>query len=150
MREISRTIVSALLISKDGKLLLGKKDPANGGVYLDCRHLPGGGVGEGESLHDSIIREVAEEVGIDIREFDMRFLPIIDNGSSIKTLKETGEQVLCHMDFHKCVVHLQHDAKDIKIRLNDDLVVVQRFTQEELTTLPLIPGNKELFKQISF
>jgi hypothetical protein len=42
MREIERTIVSALIFSQDGKLLMGKKDPAKGGVYPDCWHIPGG------------------------------------------------------------------------------------------------------------
>ncbi|MEI8090766.1 MAG: hypothetical protein WCG98_00445 [bacterium] len=46
MREIHRTIVSAVIFSKDGKLLMGKKDPNAGGVYSQYRHFPGGGVDE--------------------------------------------------------------------------------------------------------
>lgn len=50
MRKINRIIVAALIFSKDGKLLMGTKDPRRGGVYSDCWHLPGGGVEEGETL----------------------------------------------------------------------------------------------------
>lgn len=64
MRKIKREIVSALLFSKDNKLLMGKKDPTKGGVYPDCWHLPGGGVDDGESLVDALKREVIEEVGM--------------------------------------------------------------------------------------
>ena len=46
MREIERTIVSGLVFSKDGKLLMGLKDPAKGGVYPDVWHIPGGGIDE--------------------------------------------------------------------------------------------------------
>lgn len=43
LREITREIVSGLIFSADGKLLMGKKDPTKGGVYSDCWHIPGGG-----------------------------------------------------------------------------------------------------------
>jgi 8-oxo-dGTP pyrophosphatase MutT (NUDIX family) len=66
MRTIHRTIVSALIFSKDGKLLMGMKDPKNGGVYADCWHIPGGGVDEGETKEQALRREMLEEVGIDI------------------------------------------------------------------------------------
>jgi len=74
MREIQRTIVSALIFSKDGKLLMGKKNPAKGGVYPDCWHIPGGGVEEKETLEQALKREVQEEVGINISPY--RIAPV--------------------------------------------------------------------------
>jgi ADP-ribose pyrophosphatase YjhB (NUDIX family) len=56
MRTIHRTIVSALIYSNDGKLLMGKKDPAKGGVYNDCWHIPGGGIEEGEGKIEALTR----------------------------------------------------------------------------------------------
>jgi len=44
MRQQDRTIVSAVLISRDKKILLGKV--REGGVYPDCWHIPGGGIDE--------------------------------------------------------------------------------------------------------
>jgi len=42
MRTINRDIVSAVILSKDFKILLGKKDPSKGGVYASSWHIPGG------------------------------------------------------------------------------------------------------------
>src|SRR6185369_10672093 len=99
MREIQRTIACAHVFSKDGKLLMGRKDPKGGGVWADAWHIPGGGVDDGESLEHAVAREVMEEVGIDISKHKVTPLPYVNGGSTEKTLKETGEKVLCHMDF---------------------------------------------------
>ncbi|MEK7540488.1 MAG: NUDIX hydrolase [Patescibacteria group bacterium] len=98
MREIQRTIVAALIFSQDNKLLLGRKDPSKGGVYLDCWHTPGGGVDEGETFEQAMTREVLEEVGLDITPYTLERIPIIDYGVAEKTLKDTGGKVLCHME----------------------------------------------------
>lgn len=34
--EIHRVIASAVIVSADGKILLGRKDPQGGGVYADA------------------------------------------------------------------------------------------------------------------
>ena len=47
MREINRDIVSAIMLSKDKRIFLAKKNPNKGGVYIDCWHIPGGGIEEG-------------------------------------------------------------------------------------------------------
>ncbi len=57
MRQIERNIVSGMIFSKDGKLFQGLKDPRKGGVYSDCWHLPGGGVGPNETRENAIVRE---------------------------------------------------------------------------------------------
>ncbi len=148
MREIHRIIASALLFSNDDKLLLGRKDPTSGGVYLDCRHLPWGGVDAGESLRDAVIREVSEEVGIDIHDTEITHLPYVDTGVSEKTLKDTGEKVLCHMEFNRFQITIDQPAHEIETTLSDDLVEVRRFTQEELTTIQLVPGGRGFFEKV--
>ena len=148
MREIHRIIASALLFSNDGKILLGRKDPTSGGVYLNCRHLPGWWVDEGESLRDTVIREVAEEVGIDIHDNEIIHLPYVDMGISEKTLKETGEKVLCHMEFNRFQIIIDKPAHDIETILSDDLIEVKWFTREELATIQLVPGGREFFEKI--
>jgi len=67
MRKIKRDSVSALIFTKDGKLFQGMKDPAKGGVYADCWHIPGGGIDEGEDKRTALIREIQEETGIAYR-----------------------------------------------------------------------------------
>ncbi len=115
MREIHRVIVSALIFSKDGKLLMGLKDPSKGGVYPDAWHIPGGGVEEGETLQMALEREVLEEVGLSVEGSTMVQLETKRSGSSEKTLKESGERVLCHMEFNYFEVHLAQDADEIML-----------------------------------
>jgi 8-oxo-dGTP pyrophosphatase MutT (NUDIX family) len=148
MREIERTIVSALIFSQDQKLLMGRKDPAKGGVYPDCWHIPGGGVDEGESQEEALRREVMEEVGIDISSAKVTRIDHIDHGVAEKTLKDTGEKVLCRMEFNKFRVDLDMLASAVKLRLDDDLVEARWFAMDELPQVKQIPGGKEFFQEI--
>lgn len=136
--------MSAFVFSKDGKLLMGKKDPSKGGVYPNVWHIPGGGVDEGEDLLEAIIREVQEEVGIDITSHAPALLHQKGSGVSEKLLKDTGEKVLCYMEFNRFEVHINDKmADEIEVRLGDDLVSVQWFDREELQHVEQIPGGRE-------
>ena len=150
MREIERIIVSALIWSKDGKLLMGRKDPQGGGVYPDAWHIPGGGIKDGETYFQALEREVREEVGIDVSKSSVIPVNIIRKGVAEKTLKETGERVLCKMDFNYFEVYSQQNADEIEIELNDDLVEAKWFTKIELLTVQQIPGGKEFFEQMGY
>lgn len=151
MREINRTIVAAIILSQDNKILLGKKDPSKGGVYPNCWHTPGGGVDEGETLEQAVIREVREEVGIDITPYPLERIPLVDQGVAEKTLKETGERVLCHMEFNRFQIVIKDQlAKDIQLQLNDDLVEAQWFSMEELAQTKQIPSGREFFQKLGF
>jgi len=90
LREIDRPIASLVIISSDGKILLGRKDPTKGGVYPDAWHIPGGGIDEGESLQAAGRREGFEETGIDLAKETLTLLPYVGHGQSPKTL-ESGE-----------------------------------------------------------
>ena len=85
MRTLNRTIVSALLISDDGNVLLGKV--REGGVYPDCWHIPGGGVDEGETKEQALIREIHEEIGLDIASLPKKLVRDTDTGEADKTDK---------------------------------------------------------------
>lgn len=148
MREINRTIACGLIFSKDNKLLMGRKDPAKGGVYSDCWHIPGGGVDDGESLEETFKREMLEEIGIDVSQYKVEKIPDVNNGSSEKTL-ETGEKVLCHMEFNYFKVIINDKlAMDIKTKLDGDLVEVRWYSKDELLDVKQIPGGKNFFKKL--
>ena len=70
MRQPEPT-VGALILRGDGKLLLAKSPKWKGGWII-----PGGQVEEGETLSAAIIREVKEEVGLDVEV--VRLLKIQD------------------------------------------------------------------------
>ena len=147
MREIHRTIVSALIFSKDGKLLMGMKDPEKGGVYSDSWHIPGGGIDEGETFEEALEREILEETGISVSSYNPVPIGSIGKGTSEKTLK-TGERVLCHMEFNRFRVDIDQDAEDIALTLNDDLVTLKWFSRDELQNAKQIPGGSEFFREI--
>ncbi|MFA6253505.1 MAG: NUDIX hydrolase [Patescibacteria group bacterium] len=148
MREINRVIVSALILSQDNKLLMGKKNPTKGGVYPDCWHIPGGGVDEGESFEQALIREVFEEVGINIASYRLLPIPHIGNGASEKTLK-SGEKILCHMEFNRFKIMIDDQTADeIKLTLNGDLVEARWFNIDELSSVKQVPGGKELLQKL--
>jgi 8-oxo-dGTP diphosphatase len=150
MRTIHRTIVSALIISSDNKLLLGKKDPLGGGVYLDKWHIPGGGIEGNESFIEALQREVLEEVGIDIAPFEVVLVDDAGRGQSKKTLHDTGETVFCSMQFNIYRVEIDQPAHSIATKTSDDLVRLQWVSLAELAKLPLTPPSIELFKRLGY
>lgn len=148
MRRTKRDIVSAMIFSKDGKLFQGRKDPAKGGVYVDCWHIPGGGIEEGEDKMTALAREMKEETGIDITPYEIE-LANVSEGESEKTDKETGETFICEMTFYDYKVTVDdRNADDIEISLDDDLVEYRWTDPSELSTLKLTPPSVALFTKL--
>lgn len=151
MKTIHRDIATAVIFSKDKKILQGMKDPDLGGVYPHCWHIPGGGVEKGEDLKTALIREIKEEVGIDISSYTIKLLDDTGTGVSEKTLPESGERVRAEMHFNVFEVVIDDkNADEIKISLDDDLMKYRWTTIEELATLPLTPPSETLFKKLGW
>lgn len=149
MRTIQRTIVSALVLSKDGKLLMGMKDPVKGGVYSDCWHIPGGGIDEGEDEMNALQRELLEEVGIDTSNQKVSLVSDDGKGESEKTLAD-GEKVLCEMSFHVYRVDIDKEASEVEIQLSDDLMKTEWVDLEKLASYKLTPPSKKLFRKLGW
>jgi 8-oxo-dGTP pyrophosphatase MutT (NUDIX family) len=149
MRTIHREIVSALIFSKDNKLLMGMKDANGGGVYADCWHIPGGGIDEGEEKEVALRREILEEVGIDINRAKVSLADNKGTGDTEKTLND-GETVLCKMKFNVYRVDLDVDASDAQTKLDDDLVRVEWVDLNKLNDYKLAPPSIALFNRLGY
>ena len=57
--------VVAAVLQKDGKVLIDKRKA--GGLLGGLWEFPGGKVEEGESYHEALVREIKEELGVDIQ-----------------------------------------------------------------------------------
>ena len=88
MRTIKREIVAAIIVSKDGKIFQGMKNPNKGGVYSDCWHIPGGGVDKGETKEQALTREIKEETRMSLSKYKIELLDDKGIGESEKILKE--------------------------------------------------------------
>lgn len=95
-------MVGAFIFSSDNKILLGKS--RKGGVYHGTWMVPGGGIEEGETMRDAVIREIREEVGVDISPFDIKLLDDPQTNQSEKVLRDTNEKVLVDMRLYDFVV----------------------------------------------
>lgn len=150
MRTIERDIVSAVLVSADGKIFQGLSNPLRGGVYPDCWKIPGGGTEEGEDKETTLRREVFEETGIDISRFVPELVQDSEFGMAEKTLKDTGERVNVHMNFFTYRVLLDKRANDIPVRVDDEFSDYRWCSPEELKELKIPEPSRVLFKQLGY
>ncbi|RJP45903.1 MAG: NUDIX hydrolase [Armatimonadetes bacterium] len=149
MRTVKRSIVSALILSFDNKILMGRKDREDGGVYPDCWHIPGGGIDEGESKFEALRREMMEEIGVDISGIEVELVNE-DEGTAEGVIKKTGEKVLFEMDFSVYKIILDKKCEDTEVRLSDDLVEYDWFDLSSLKDLKLPPPSVTLFKKLGY
>ncbi len=148
MRTIERVVVSALLISKEGKIFQALRDPRTGSVYPSLWGIVGGGMAEGESQQETLAREVREETGIDISPYTATLINEAE-GEAEKTLKETGEVVLCKMKFYTYKVVLDDkNADEVEVTLNDEHTEYQWTEPSELKNMKLTPPSTILFTDL--
>lgn len=152
MRTINRDIVAAHIYSNDGKLFLARNTrPAAGVVYGDCWKIPGGGVEQGETHAQTLIREIQEESGIDVTDLPIELVDDAATGESEKTLRDTGERVLAKMKFFVYKVTIDTPAADIQVTLNQNEFDEYKWVSiSDLKTLKLSPPSIELFKKLGF
>jgi 8-oxo-dGTP diphosphatase len=77
------------MIRRNGSLLVIRYEDASGQWYA----LPGGGQRMGEGLEDSLVREVAEETGLQVRVGRLRFVRECMATPSSRSLPEDFHQV---------------------------------------------------------
>ena len=149
MRKIHRKIVAAIIYSKDNKLLMGKKNPDEVNTYKNCWHIPGGGIEEGETHEQALIREVQEETGVDVSNYKFE-IATKDRGQA-KIVTSNGESILKLMRFsaYKISIH-DKNSNEIEVIPNDELVELRWFDISELKNVKMTPPSTRYFKKIGY
>ena len=148
MRRIKRNIVGAVLLSKDGKVLLGRSAARAVGVYSGRWVVPGGGVDKDETLEQALVREILEETHHDINGCHIKLVSNTEEGESEKRLKETGELVIVEMKFNDYLVRLEQTAEELGVRPSEELVELRWFSMDELKEALLSPPTDRLLKAL--
>lgn len=146
MRTIEREIVGAFILSNDGYILLGKSKP--GGVYPGYMMVPGGGIDEGETKLQAVVREVMEEVGVDVTDAVIEQINDSQYGESEKVLRDTGERVLVRMHFNDFRIDIPKPAAQIVVTADDDFADAEWIPITDLPTLKLTDPTKVTLQKL--
>ena len=149
MRTIYRDIVGAVIESRDGKILHGKQ-AGNVGTYFGCWLIPGGGMDQGETPDEAIIREILEETGLDVTCYPRELLFHDRKAATEKIIRGTGEKVWYEMHFYDFKILIPLNAQEIPVTPSDDLVELLWIDRRELSNYPLPPPSVELFKKLGY
>lgn len=131
-KKYPESIVGALIINKEGKIILAKSRKWNGKYTVF-----GGHVEHCETLEDAVIREVKEEAGIDVE--------IISPLGFGESISEKG----CYKDKHFVFMDFlcEFSGSDGEIKLNDEYENDFRwFSLEEALALKSPSGTKRLIE----
>lgn len=66
---MKQRMIASMLIRKDERYLFIRQNKP-GGAYPDTLHIPGGGLEENETPAEAAIREVREEVGLEVKDVE--------------------------------------------------------------------------------
>lgn len=152
MRTIDREIVAAHVYSSDGKLLMARNThPEAAVIYGDSWKIPGGAIEAGETKVQALVREVLEEIGINITPFQVEAIDHVMTGIAEKTLSDTGEKVLAKMRFFTYKVVLDKPADQIVVTLDQrEFTEYQWFELSELKFAKLNPPSIEMFGKLGY
>jgi len=110
----------------------------------------GGGIEDGESKREAVIREVYEEVGIDVSAFDIKLADDVSKGQSEKVLRDTREKVVMDMTFYDFTVYADRPASEIPIRCEDDVVEASWHSISDLPKLSLSPPVSARLRNLGY
>lgn len=134
MKKVITPFVVGLIKHKNKYLLTKRQelDPEDPNNFAGMWQIPGGGINFGERVEDAVIREIKEELRLDIEVISI--VPYIID-SIRKNWHGIGIVYLCRLV----------DIKQ-KIKLNEEANDFGWFTYEEIMKLNILPGGKEVIK----
>ncbi len=129
-KKAPRVVVSAL-IKKGNKYLLTKEKLESG---RDIWIIPGGGVDFGEDLEEALIREMKEELGIDIK---------------ISKFLKFHQAVFPDFNYHSVIFFFLAKPLSDKLKLEEKIIEAEFFTLSQIKNLDLVESAQALFEEIS-
>lgn len=127
--------VSSILISTDGEFILQQRENKPGIARPGMITNFGGGMEEGEKPLDAIIREIREELNIQLNETDFTYL-----GSSVRKNPLSNNKYLAHL-------FVARDIEKDSLSLEEGEAIVYLKPGEPLDSLNLSPGTKEILSK---
>lgn len=131
---------SYLFLEKNGKILIGRR--CNTGYRDGEYQVPAGHIEEGELPTEALIREVKEEIGIDINHDDIELVHV----SYSPIHDETGDRV----DFFFKVTKWNGEVTNMEPNKCDDLIWVSPNELPENFTFHVRKAVKAMMEGISF
>lgn len=125
MKPVKTTV--GCVIEKDGKILLAKR---NHEPFKDYWCIPGGHIEFGEDPENAVIREVKEEVGLDIKP---RFLGYVN-----EYYGDLDWHAVALMFYSKAEGEIQQNKEEIK--------EIKWFDKEEILKMDLAFEHKKVIK----
>ncbi len=125
--------VGALIKNNDEILLIQRKYEPGKGKWS----IPGGSVEIGEKIEEAIIREIREEVGIEVKIGEI--ITVVD--SIIKDEQGNNE-------FHYIIIDFEAKSNDYSIKINSELINAKWFNINEVLNIDLVESVRSLFKKL--
>lgn len=145
VKKISKTgkkvhvTVAAMFFKDDKVLIIQKADPA----YKKKYSIVAGHVEEGESIEDALLREVAEETGLNISQYTL-----------MESFNELNDSCRYGVDLHDWHVYkIEHEIDIDKIDFDKEEIIALKWIP--LSELPAIKefftsGSKSMFTALGF
>ena len=118
--------VGGVILSGRKVLLVQRSKPPNKGSWA----IPGGKVEYGETLKEALIREMKEELNIEVQPKDLIGV--------VEIIKE---------GFHYVILDFLCEVKSGEIKAGSDALDARFFSIEEMTKIPISPTTIEMMRR---
>lgn len=144
MNTIDKSVSGVVLESRDGYLMFGTSTIFNGKLII-----PGGGIKPGETAHEAAVRELKEELAIDISPYQYHLIADHRTGKTTKLVN--GEWKTLNLKFYDFHVILEDKLKEeIDIIAESDFKEPQWIHKSAVDRDAISPPTVWLLEQIGY